>query len=315
MSTGQSIFDAGEEMSPYYNGVIKTCAVAIAPPAIVFGLAVQAMATSVYLNQCNPGDIMKAGGAWVKLAEKHQEAVEALQAEVDKVNDENWKGDDAEAFKEAAANVMSQLDQLAVSAFIIGAQLVAFAVMLTVYWAFLAACTAVMDAFLAAYLTALAGVLTAPGAPAIFASAQTVAASLVASMKSIEAVLTSISTGCAALTGALTAFTVTFQKINDNPVGYADIAGAGIANMLEGLAVYGLRAATMTPGGRHATASSGMHAVQGVSPITPTYQGDGEWEGGYGGGGPLLGIPDGLLNLWEDHAPDTFTNPEAVDWR
>jgi uncharacterized protein YukE len=311
MSTGQSIFDAGEEMAPYYDGVIKTCAVAIAPPAIVFGLPVEAIAASVYRNQCNPGDIMKAGGAWVRLAEQHQEAVEALRAEVDKVDDEHWKGDDAEAFKAAAANVMSQLDQLAVNALLIGAQLVAFAVMLTVYWAFLVACTAVMDAFLTAHLAALAGVLTAPGAPAIVAGAQTVATSLVASMKSIEAVLISISTGCAALTGALTPFTVTFQKVDDNPVGYS---GAGIADMVEGLAVYGLNAAAMTPGGRHATVSSAMHAVQGVSPIMPTYQGDGEWKSGYDGG-PLLGIPDGLLNLWEDHAPDKFTNPEEVDWR
>jgi len=78
MPTGQSLYDAGEEMSPYYNGVIKSCAVAIAPPALVFGPAVQSMATGIYLNQCNPGDVLKAAGAWVSLAEKNTAAADAL---------------------------------------------------------------------------------------------------------------------------------------------------------------------------------------------------------------------------------------------
>ncbi|GAA2269466.1 hypothetical protein GCM10009853_023780 [Glycomyces scopariae] len=315
MSTGQSLYEAGEEMSPYYNGVIKSCAVAIAPPAVVFGLAVQAMATSIYLNQCNPGDILKAAGAWVSLAEKNMEAAEELQAEVDTVNDGNWKGDDADAFREAAGNVKSQLQQLAVTAFLIGAQLLAFSVMLTVYWLFLTACTIVMDAFLAAYLAALAGVLTAPGAPAIMASAQAVATSLVASMKSIEAYLIAVSTGCAALTGGLTAVTFGFQKVQGNPVDPLDIAGAGLANMLEGFLVYGINVATMTPGGRHAGVTDAMHVFQGVSAIFPTYKGDGETGALFEGGGPALGIPDSLLNLWEDHAPDRFTNPETIEWR
>ncbi|SDD84735.1 hypothetical protein [Glycomyces harbinensis] len=314
MSAGQSIFDAGEEMAPYYNGVIKSCAVAIAPPAIVFGLAVQAMATSVYMNQCNPGDIMKAGGAWIMLAEKNMEAAEALQTEVDTVTDQNWSGTDADGFTEAAGNVKLQLQELAVTAFLIGTQLIAFAVMLTVYWLFLTACTVVMDAFLVAYLAALAGVLTAPGAPAIMASAQTVATSLVATMKSFESVLISISTGCAALTGGLTAFTFGFQKGAGNPVSPVDIAGAGVANMLEGFAVYGLNALMMTSGGRHASVVPGLHALQGGSAIAPLYKGDGEWGSGYDGGGPGLGAVDGLLNLWEDHAPDEFTNPEEVQW-
>lgn len=315
MSTGQGIFDAGEEMSPYYDGVIKSCAVAVAPPAVVFGLAVQAMATSVYMNQCNPGDVMKAAGAWILLAEKNMEAAEALRQETDTVNDENWSGADADAFREASGNVGLQLQELAVTAFLIGAQLVAFAVMLTVYWVFLSSCTLVMDAFLAAYLAALAGVLTAPGAPAIFTSAQTVASSLTATLKSMEAALVSISTGCATLTGGLTAFTFGFQKRAGNPVDPLDIAGAGLAGMLEGLVVYGVRAATMTPGGGHATVNSSMHAIQGISAVFPTYQGDGEWDAGFDGGGPFLGVPDSLLNHWEDHAPDGFTNPEAVRWK
>lgn len=315
MSAGQSIYDAGEEMSPYYNGVIKTCAVAIAPPSIVFGLAVQAMATSVYMNQCNPGDIMKAGGAWIMLAEKNMEACDALQAEVDTVNDENWSGKDADAFRQASHEVKLQLQELAITAFLIGAQLIAFAVMLTVYWLFLAACTAVMDVFLGAYLAALAGVISAPGAPAIFASAQTVATSLVATMKSFEAVLISISTGCAALTGGLTVFTFGFQKGAGNPVSPLDIAGAGLTNMLQGLTVYGLNAVLMTSGGRHAAPSAALNALQGGSAITPVYQEDGKWSGNYDGGGPGLGALDSLYNWMDESTPPEMNNPEDLQWK
>ncbi|HEX2144486.1 MAG TPA: hypothetical protein VHG10_08260 [Glycomyces sp.] len=316
MSAGQSIFDAGEAMAPYYNGVIKTCAVAIAPPAIVFGLSVQAMATSVYMNQCNPGDIMKAGGAWIMLAEKNMEACEALQAEVDSVNDENWSGKDADGFRQATHEVKLQLQELAITAFLIGAQLIAFAVMLTVFWLFLAACTAVMDAFLAAYLAALAGVISAPCAPAIMASAQTVATTLVATLKSFESVLISISTACAALTGGLTAFTFGWQKGAGNPVSPLDIAGAGLTNMLQGLATYGLRAMLMTPGGRHATVNPAIHALQGGSAIAPVYKGEEDgWSGNYDGGGPGLGALDSLFNWMDESTPDAMNNPDDIDWQ
>ncbi|MFG3342528.1 hypothetical protein [Glycomyces sp. NPDC048151] len=322
MSTGQSIMEAGEAMAGEYNAVIKSCAIGIAAPAIAFGLSTQALATVVYLNQCNPGDIMKGAGAWIALAEKNLEAVEALQAEVDKVNDGNWSGDDAEAFKAASADVKAQLTQLAVNAYLVGAQLLAFAVMLTVFWLFLTAATAIMVVYFGAYAAALAGVVSSVGAPAIMASANVTAAALLATAKSFEATLISISTGCAAITGAMSIFTFAFQKAKGNQVSPLDIAGAGLTNMIEGLLVYGLNAATMTSGGRHATGAlqSGWalasHLTQAASTAFPTYKGEDEgWEAGYDGGGPLLGAPDSLLNwLWEDNAPESMKNPEDLDW-
>lgn len=322
MSTGQSIMEAGEAMAGEYNAVIKSCAIGIAMPAISFGLSTQALATVVYLNQCNPGDIMKGAGAWIALAEKNLEAVEALQTEVDKVNDENWSGDDAEAFKAASGDVKAQLTQLAVNAYLVGAQLLAFAVMLTVFWLFLTAATAIMVVYFGAYAAALAGVVSSIGAPAIMASANVTAAALLATAKSFEATLISISTGCAAITGAMSIFTFAFQKAQGNPVSPLDIAGAGLTNMIEGLLVYGINVATMTAGGRHATGPMdsweewGRHAVQALSAVSPTYKGEDEGvAGGFDGGGPALGLPDTLLNwLWEDNAPESMKNPEDLDW-
>ncbi|MCD0442307.1 hypothetical protein LO763_01535 [Glycomyces sp. A-F 0318] len=295
MSAGQGIYDAGEEMAPYYDGVIKGCAVAIAPPAVVFGPAVQSLAAGVYTNQCNPGDVMKAGGAWIMLAEKNTEAAEALQAEIDAVTPEHWSGDDADAFAEAAGNVKRQLQELAATALLIGAQLVAFAVTLTVYWLFLTACAAAMDAHLTAYLAALAGASTASGAPAIMAGARTVADSLAATVKRFESALASLASDCAALTGGFTAFTFGFQKGAGDPV---DIAGADVADTLEGFAAYGLDALMTTSGGRHAAVSPGLHALQGS-------------ERGSGFGGPGLGAVGGLRDLWEGNIPD----PEEAQGR
>ncbi|MQM28524.1 hypothetical protein [Glycomyces albidus] len=321
MSFGQEVFDLGDAMAPACNGVIKTCAVGIAPPAIAFGLSVQALATSIYLNQCNPGDLMKAGGAWILLAEKNFDAADALEAETATVNDDNWSGTDATAFREASGDVGAQLREMGVMAYTVGLQLMVFAGMFAAYWAFLSVVTLVMDAYLIAYLAALAGVLTAPGAPAIMASAQATGATLLATTKTIEKGLQAVAAVCAGLLGSFTAFTLVFQKAKGNPVSPLDIAGAGFTNIAEGLLVYAVNAFTMTPGGKHALSPLknplilGGHLFQAGSPFAPTYQGDGEWNGGYDGGGPAAGAPDSLMNWWEDVAPPAMTNPEEVDWR
>jgi hypothetical protein len=117
-------------------------------------------------------------------------------------------------------------------------------------------------------------------------------------------------------------FTFAFQKSQGNPVSPLDIAGAGLTNIIEGLLVYGLNAATMTSGGRHATGAlaSGWalagHLTQAASTMSPAYKGEDEgWEAGFDGGGPLLGLPDSALNwLWEDNAPESMKNPEDLDW-
>lgn len=268
MSAGQHVYDAGEEMASHYDAVIKGCAVAIAPPAVVFGSAVQSIAAGVYANQCNPGDVMKAAGAWIMLAEKNNEAADALEAEAGAVTPEHWSGDDADAFADAAGNVELQLRELAATAFLIGVQLLAFAVTLTAYWLFLTACADAMDAHLTAYLAALAGTATAPGAPAIMSSAQTVAASLLATAQGFESALVALSSDCAALTGGLTAFTFGFQKRAGDPVAPVDVNGPAVADMLEGFANHGRSALAMTSGG------------------------------------PGLGAVDGLLDRWGDRAPD-----------
>ncbi|THV30114.1 hypothetical protein [Glycomyces paridis] len=319
MSTGETLFATGSEMSPYFNGVIKSCATGIMPPAVVLGPAVQALATSVYMNQCNPGDLMKAAGAWMTLAERNQAAAEALEAEVAEVNDDNWSGDDAEAFKAKAADFQAQLRELALNACLLAAELIVLAVTLAAYWAFLLSCTIAMDAYLVAYLSALATGVGAPAAAGIQASANATAATMVGYAKTTEGIISTISHTCAALCGAFTVFTFAFQKSKGNPASPLDIAGAGIVNMLEGLATYYARKFTMTPAGRHANTAWWQHGVQSATNVFPTYQGGDffdpdNWNGGFDGGGAGLGLPDGIANAVGPHLPEGAVNPEDPQW-
>ncbi|GAB3220004.1 hypothetical protein GCM10027447_03830 [Glycomyces halotolerans] len=301
MSTGDEIYQAGEAMSGYYEGVIKSCAVAIAPPALTFGLSVQSLATSIYMNQCNPGDMIKSAGAWIKLAEKNFEAMESLGGQTDRVGDDNWKGEDAEAFKDASDNIQQQLGELAVTAFLIGAQLIALAVALTIYWVFLFACTVTMGVFLAAYVAAYAGVVTSVGAEAIRTSCVTVATAFCSTVKAFEATIRSISAGCAALTAGLSGITFVFQKAHGNPVSPMDIAGSGLTNMLLGLGTFAERSLTMTPGGRHAAVTGGTAFRHGV-----------QTQGGFG-------VVDSLASNFYDgdeNVPDVMRDPtgDEINW-
>ncbi|MFC3493298.1 PPE domain-containing protein [Glycomyces rhizosphaerae] len=311
MSMGESVYSTGAAMSPYYNGVIKSCAIAIAPPALVFGLSAQMLAVKIYMNQCNPGDMFKAAGAWIRLGEKNWEASENLTAEVDTITDENWSGDDSEAFKSSASGVNAQLKELAVTAFLIGAQLILLGIALTVYWGFLVYCTVIMACCLASYL---ATCWTGVGEPAARAAALATAAGLLATAETFEAALKPIMIACTALTGTLTAFTWGFQAGAGNKANPLEIAGASVANMLEGFATYWIRKVTM-PAGKYASGINPENTIQAVSGIFPTYQGDGEWKSGFQGGGAGLGIADSLSNLWQDHAPEELTNPEEIQWK
>ncbi|MEV3938329.1 hypothetical protein AB0K52_20425 [Glycomyces sp. NPDC049804] len=311
MSMGEAVYDTGAAMSPYYNGVIKSCAIAIAPPALVFGLSVQMLAVKIYLNQCNPGDMFKAAGAWIRLGEKNLEASNNLSAEVDTITDDNWSGADADAFKSSAEGVNAQLKELAVTAFLIGAQLITLGVALTVYWGFLGYCTVIMACCLASYL---ATCWTGVGEVAARASALATATALLATAEAFENALKPIMIACTALTGTLTVFTWGFQAGAGNKANPLEIAGASITNMLEGFATYWIRKVSM-PAGKFASGINPENTIQAVSGIFPTYQGDGEWKGGFQGGGAGLGIADSLSNLWQDHAPEELTNPDEIQWK
>ncbi|WP_030144245.1 hypothetical protein [Glycomyces sp. NRRL B-16210] len=319
MTAGESLFETGSSMSPYFNGVIKSCATGIMPPAVVLGPAVQALATSIYMNQCNPGDLMKAAGAWMTLAERNWDAAEALQAEVETVNETNWNGDDAEAFKAKAGDFQAQLQELALNACLLAAELIVLAVTLAAYWVFLLTCTIAMDAYLVAYLSAMATGVGAPAAAGIQASANATASAMAGYAKTTEGVISTISHTCAALCGAFTVFTFAFQKSKGNPANPLEIAGAGIVNMLEGLTTYYARKFTMTPAGRHHQTAWWQHGVQAATNVFPTYQGGDffdadNWNGGYDGGGAGLGAADGVANGIEQYLPEGLTNPDEVRW-
>lgn len=320
MSAGETVYNVGAEMSPYYNYVIKSCAIGIMAPSITFGLTVQLLAVEIYANQCNPGDMFKVAGAWTRLAEKNWEAADNLRAEVDSVNEGNWSGDDAEAYKASANGLIGQLQELGMTAALIAAQLIAIGVALTAFWLFLAAATATMFSLWIWYVAVLFSPAGPVAAPPMFISIQTVAGSLLATSKALSAPILTMSAACAVLTGSLTVFTWGFQISAGNQADPLDIAASSITNMLEGFAMFWAGNAMM-PGGQFASGMYAENVTQVFSNIAPTYSGEGNWLTDWDsfsaepmqGGGPLFGVVDGLANTWEQHAPDWATNADAQE--
>lgn len=309
MSFGEQTYQAGEAMSPYYSYVLKTCAVMVAAPAITFGGPAQLLAAEIYKGQCNPGDMFKSAGAWFSLGEKNLEAAGKLADQVDSVNDDNWSGDDALAFKGSANGVNLQLTQLAMTAFLIGAQLMALGIMLSVYWCFLLVCVYTLMSFMVAFIAAS---WSGAGAIVVRESARVGSLAMLAQVKSFEAVMQPIMMATTVLTGSLTLFTWNFQALAGNQANPLDIALGSIANMLEGFATSWLNGKTM-PGGQFAPGMVPENLIQVGSLFMPTDFNS--WEsGGWGGGGAGLGAADMTANLWESFAPDLFTNPEEIEW-
>lgn len=316
MSFGEQTYHAGETMSPYYSYVIKTCAVMVAAPAITFGGPAQQLAALIYSGQSNPGDMFKSAGAWFSLGEKNLEAAGKLGAQVDSINDDNWSGDDADAFKGSASGVNAQLTQLAVTSFLIGAQLMALGVMLSVYWCFLLVCVYVLMSFMVAFIAAS---WSGAGAAAVRVSARVGSTAMLVQAKSWETMMKPIMITTTALTATLTVFTWGFQAGAGNQANPLEIALGSITNMLEGFATYWVNEKTM-PGGDYMKGMVFENLLQASSVFAPTYDGGNPFDsenwnaGGWGGGGAGFGVADGVGNLWESFAPDLFTNPEEIEW-
>ncbi|THV41877.1 hypothetical protein [Glycomyces buryatensis] len=327
-ATGDMFYQAGSAASPVYNAIIKTCGTVIVAPAIAFGPAVGIIASSIYMNQCNPGDMIKTGGSWFKLAGVNWAAADAPMAEVETITDDNWSGADAEAFKQKAAEFSYQLKELAINAVTLAMELLLMAGILTMYWGFLLTCTITMLSF---FIQLCAVGWTGVGAAAVVTAANASAAIMNLNVKAIESQITMIAGICAGIAAAFSVVTISLQKSHGNDVGVGDILGGFAGNALEGLATFGVRALLMTPMGRHSmTALQGVggsavslgsgwvlagHLGQAASTWIPTYQGDGDWKwGAEGGGGVGGGVPDGLANWWQDDPSETWSNPDEVKW-
>ncbi len=240
----QGMMDTFAVMSP-------AAAVEIVLPAFTFGPACTQIARIIYMNQCNPGQIMMVGAYWFQLAEKYIAAAQALQDEIDAMDAESWDGDDCQAFIDQAGKVRTQLWTIALFAIEVGIGLFSIAALLVVMVTAYAALATILMGMALVYWPLQAFPPTAAAAQAVRAAAMTVAATGLGILKALDTALTALGNGLAAAIGAGMGISWTALATQGNVVNPLDLVGPTAFNMAQGLAQLGLRNALAPSGGKH----------------------------------------------------------------
>ncbi|GAA2319063.1 hypothetical protein GCM10009853_091420 [Glycomyces scopariae] len=115
-----------------YGYMAPLAAVNITLPAYVFGGPCVQLSRIIYLNQCNPGDILTGAAQWLQMAQKFDEAKEAFQARLDGLAPEAWAGEDRDAFDAKAEKIVNQLQAIHAFAMHLGISMFAIGLMLCV---------------------------------------------------------------------------------------------------------------------------------------------------------------------------------------
>lgn len=102
----QGMMDAFAMVSP-------AAAVEIVLPAFTFGPSCTQIARIIYMNQCNPGQIMTVGAYRLQLVEKYIKAGQGLDDEVPAMDSETWEGEDCDAFVDQSGKASMQLCTIA----------------------------------------------------------------------------------------------------------------------------------------------------------------------------------------------------------
>lgn len=119
-------------MEEAYSYLAPIAAVNITLPAYVFSGPCLKLSRIIYLNQCNPGEIMKGGASWLLLAQKFSEAKEALETKLAELATDDWDGEDRKAFDAKAQKVVDQLEVIQAFAMHLGISMMLIATMLAV---------------------------------------------------------------------------------------------------------------------------------------------------------------------------------------
>jgi hypothetical protein len=270
--------------------VAPAAAVEIVLPTFTFGPSCTQIARIIYMNQCNPGQIMMVGAYWFQLAEKYITAAQALQDEIDAMDAESWDGDDCQAFVNQAGKVQTQLWTIALFAIEVGIGLFTIAALLAVMVTAYAALATILMAMALVYWPLQAFPPTAAAAQSVRAAAMTVAATGLTILKALDTALTALGKGLAAAIGAGMGVSWTVLATQGNVVNPLDLVGPTAFNMAQGLAQLGLRNA-MAP-------SSGRHVAGGLSHL---------FVGGQGAYNTGLNIND----LAQDGSVDGKNDPRA----
>lgn len=241
----------------------------------------------IFKLQSNPGALFEAGERWLQAAEHIMEAIqESVELGADTISGW-WEGDAALAYLAKASQYTLQLLADYLLAITTGIALIVSAVIVFGLIVLAAAIAVVEAGFLAAYLAALAGIITAVGAPANLSAAATLTGTVL---------LPALTTGTSAAATAMTAFGAAIGALTVGNAGAQLLTGN--TDAVENLGQATVDTAQISAAGFASLALRNLLAkgMGGTGPLNPLF-------GGLGLGGTVLGDneirnrdgdPDGL---------------------
>lgn len=225
------------EMKDAFDYIGPLAAVNITMPAFVFGGPCAQLSRIIYLNQCNPGEIMEGGAFWLQIAQRYGDAKDKLQELVNELGVEQWEGKDRDAFDEKTQKIIGQLEviqafamHVGISLFTIGTML---AVMLPIMLAFATVLMGLAIACMAVRFIVPAGPIMAL---AYRATAMTFGGTALATLKAMDEANGMVAQGLAAFIGANMTVSWGVMASKGNIINPANTIASTAYSLVQGLA-------------------------------------------------------------------------------
>ena len=224
-------------MEEAYSYLAPLAAVTITLPAFVFSGPCLKLSTIIYLNQCNPGEIMKGGATWLQLAQTYSEAKDAFVEILDGLAEDDWTGDDRTAFDEKAQKIIGQLENIQAFAMHLGISLMLIATMLAVMVPIMLAFATVLMGLTVTYMIVKTFVPAGPiMAEAWRGTAMAVSATALTSLKTMDTANGLVAQALAAFIGANMTISWVNMASLGNIINPASTIGSTAYSLMQGLA-------------------------------------------------------------------------------
>lgn len=300
-----------------FDYMAPTAAMEIVLPAFTFGLSCQQLSKLIYMDQCNPADIMAVGASWLQMAEKYLTAGHRLDDHVDGFAADAWEGDDRDKWQDHAEKVGVQLAAIGAFALEVGVTMMTIgailAVLVTAYSLFATALFAMAVAYWAAMCVPVVG---QGAAQAIRGAALSVGGVGYTIVKALDTAVTATAKVLAAfISGGMTGSWIVLAA-SDNVVNPLKVAGPALTQFVQGYIQYKARNYMAPGGGKHAKFGPAnlFMGGQGVYNFGMNYSDNSN--GDLGSLRTKTGLDPGNLDVIGNFAKTPWTSdPDAPTWR
>lgn len=258
-------FEGLEQASSY---MAPLAAAQITLPAFLFSGPCTALSRLIYMNQCNPGQLMIVAATWLQVAEKYLAASDKLKEKTGAVDGDAWTGDDRDAFDGKADKVAVQLQVIGAFAMQVGISLFIMGTMLAIMVPLMLAVATSLMAFSVAYLTirAIPNPISAIVAENLRLVVMSTAASSLAALTTLDNAIGVAAKTLGAFIGGNMTVSWAVMASQGNFVNPVNTLGSTGFSMLQGLSQLALRN-LMAPG---RAGASGTHLDKISKPLSET---------------------------------------------